>query len=82
MGWEKSWVGSFDRPAEMTVENLPVSWRAGSSLGGCASEGDNRYGKTLLPDRRMHHGRLLKFEGRRWHLKEAAARVAKRTSSN
>jgi DNA replication protein DnaC len=33
-----------------------------------------------LLDRLMHHGHLLKFEGKSWRLKEAAARVAKRTS--
>ena len=32
-----------------------------------------------LLDRLMHHGHLLKFEGRSWRLKEAAARVAKQT---
>jgi DNA replication protein DnaC len=37
---------------------------------------------TPLLDRLMHHGHLLKFEGKSWRLKEAAARVAKRTSSN
>jgi len=34
---------------------------------------------TPLLDRLMHHGHLLKFEGKSWRLKEAAARVAKRT---
>jgi DNA replication protein DnaC len=34
-----------------------------------------------LLDRLMHHGHLLKFEGKSWRLKEAAARVAKRGSS-
>lgn len=29
-------------------------------------------------DRLMHHGHMLKFEGKSWRLKEAAARVAKR----
>jgi DNA replication protein DnaC len=33
---------------------------------------------TPLLDRLMHHGHLLKFEGKSWRLKEAAARVAKR----
>jgi hypothetical protein len=37
---------------------------------------------TPLLDRLVHHGHLLKFEGESWRLKEAAARVAKRTSSN
>lgn len=32
-----------------------------------------------LLDRIMHHGHLLKFEGKSWRLKEAAARLAKRT---
>lgn len=34
-----------------------------------------------LLDRLMHHGHLLKFEGKSWRLKEAAARVAKRGPS-
>lgn len=32
-------------------------------------------------DRLMHHGHLLKFEGRSYRLKEAAARIAKKTDS-
>ena len=36
---------------------------------------------TPLLDRLMHHGHLLKFEGKSWRLKEAAARAAKRGSS-
>jgi DNA replication protein DnaC len=36
---------------------------------------------TPLLDRLLHHGHLLKFEGKSWRLKEAAARVAKRPSS-
>jgi DNA replication protein DnaC len=36
---------------------------------------------TPLLDRLMHHGHLLKFEGKSWRLKEAAARVAKRAHS-
>ena len=34
-----------------------------------------------LLDRIMHHGHLLKFEGKSWRLKEAAARLAKRTAN-
>jgi DNA replication protein DnaC len=34
-----------------------------------------------LLDRLMHHGHLLKFEGRSWRLKEAAARVAKQVAN-
>ena len=33
-----------------------------------------------LIDRLMHHGHLLKFDGKSWRLKEAAARIAKRGS--
>ncbi|MGH2375548.1 MAG: IS21-like element helper ATPase IstB [bacterium] len=36
---------------------------------------------TPLLDRLMHHGHLLQFEGKSWRLKEAAARVAKRSYS-
>ena len=36
---------------------------------------------TPLLDRLMHHGHLLKFEGKSWRLKEAAARIAKRAST-
>lgn len=36
---------------------------------------------TPLLDRIMHHAHLLKFEGKSWRLKEAAARVAKRSNS-
>lgn len=32
---------------------------------------------TPLLDRLMHHGHLLRFEGKSWRLKEAASRVAK-----
>jgi DNA replication protein DnaC len=37
---------------------------------------------TPLLDRLMHHGHLLKFDGKSWRLKEAAARAAKQKSSN
>ena len=35
-----------------------------------------------LIDRLMHHGNLLKFEGKSWRLKEAAARIAKQASAD
>jgi DNA replication protein DnaC len=35
-----------------------------------------------LLDRLMHHGHLLKFAGKSWRLKEAAARVAKHSTAN
>ena len=34
---------------------------------------------TLL-DRLMHHGHLLKFEGKSWRLRESAARLAKQSA--
>ena len=37
---------------------------------------------TPLLDRLMHHGHLLKFEGKSWRLKEAAERVAKNPTTN
>jgi DNA replication protein DnaC len=33
-----------------------------------------------LLDRLVHHGHLLKFGGKSWRLKEAAARIAKRAT--
>jgi len=36
---------------------------------------------TPLLDRLMHHAHFLKFDGKSWRLREAAARVAKRTSN-
>ncbi len=36
---------------------------------------------TPLLDRLMHHGHLLKFEGKSWRLREAAARLAKQGST-
>jgi DNA replication protein DnaC len=35
-----------------------------------------------LLDRLLHHGHLLKFEGKSWRLKEATKRLAKRTAKN
>lgn len=35
-----------------------------------------------LLDRLMHHGHLLKFDGKSWRLKEAAARVAKHATAD
>jgi DNA replication protein DnaC len=37
---------------------------------------------TPLLDRLMHHGHLLKFEGKSWRLKEAANRIAMKTSTD
>ena len=35
-----------------------------------------------LIDRLMHHGHLLKFDGKSWRLKEAAARIAKASADH
>ena len=35
-----------------------------------------------LLDRLMHHGHLLKFEGKSWRLKEAAERLAAQTTDS
>lgn len=35
---------------------------------------------TPLLDRLMHHGHLLKFEGKSWRLRESAARLAKQSA--
>lgn len=35
-----------------------------------------------LIDRLMHHGHLLKFDGKSWRLKEAAARLARNTATH
>jgi hypothetical protein len=37
---------------------------------------------TPLLDRLMHHGHLLKFEGKSWRLKEAAARVVRKSAQS
>lgn len=37
---------------------------------------------TPLLDRLMHHGHLLKFDGKSWRLKEAAARAARQKSAH
>lgn len=37
---------------------------------------------TPLLDRLMHHGHLLKFDGKSWRLKEAATRIAKHASAD
>jgi hypothetical protein len=36
----------------------------------------------LLLDRLMHHGHLLKLDGKSWRLKEATARLAKHATAD
>jgi DNA replication protein DnaC len=59
-----------------------------SSVVITSNRGVDDWGKLLgdvvvvapLLDRIMHHGRLLKFEGKSYRLKEAAEKVAKRAA--
>jgi len=63
-------MGRYEKLSTIITSNRPVEdW---SKLLG-----DVVVVAPLL-DRLMHHGHLLKFEGKSWRLKEAAARVAKR----
>lgn len=60
----------YERASTLLTSNRPVDdW--GKLLGDVVVV-------TPLLDRLMHHGHLLKFEGKSWRLKEAAARVASR----
>ena len=76
---------------------LALTWLAGGLyVGGMLVAGEPGVWRTVLGprtftmfvligpllDRLMHHGHLLKFEGKSWRLKEAAARVAKSASAN
>lgn len=59
-----------------------------SSIVITSNRGVDDWGKLLgdvvivapLLDRLMHHGHLLKFEGKSWRLKESAERLAKRAT--
>ena len=66
-------MSRYERRSMIITSNRPVDdW--GKLLGDVVVV-------TPLLDRLMHHAHLLKFEGKSWRLKEAAARVAKRTRS-
>ena len=65
----RSKLYDFLRGHSAVVERLAIEDRA-RLLGDVVAV-------TPLLDRLMHHGHLLKFEGRSWCLKEAAARAAK-----
>lgn len=66
-------MSRYERRSMIITSNRPVDdW--GKLLGDVVVV-------TPLLDRLMHHAHLLKFEGKSWRLKEAAARVAKRTKS-
>jgi len=66
-------MSRYEKGATMLTSNRPVEDWA-TLLGDVVVV-------TPLLDRLMHHGHLLKFEGKSWRLKEAAARVAKRGST-
>lgn len=67
-------MSRYEKGATMLTSNRPIEDWA-TLLGDVVVV-------TPLLDRLMHHGHLLKFEGKSWRLKEAAARVAKRGSTN
>jgi DNA replication protein DnaC len=63
-------MSRYERASTIVTSNRPVDdW--------AKLLGDPVVVAPLL-DRLMHHGHLLKFEGKSWRLKEAAAHVAKR----
>lgn len=67
-------MSRYERRSTLLTSNRPLEdW--GKLLGDVVVA-------TPLLDRLMHHGHLLKFEGKSWRLKEAADRVARRTAKN
>lgn len=58
---------------------LVTSNRVVDDWGKCL--GDNAVASAIL-DRLLHHGNLLKFEGKSYRLKEAALRLAKNTGTD
>jgi DNA replication protein DnaC len=67
-------MSRYERRSTLLTSNRPFEdW--GKLLGDVVVA-------TPLLDRLMHHGHLLQFEGKSWRLKEAAARVARRTAKN
>lgn len=66
-------MSRYERASTIITSNRPLEdW--GRLLGDVVVV-------TPLLDRLMHHGYLLRFEGKSWRMKEAAARVAKRGST-
>ena len=67
-------MSRYERRSTLLTSNRPFEdW--GKLLG------DVVVAAPLL-DRLMHHGHLLQFEGKSWRLKEAAARVVRRSAKN
>jgi DNA replication protein DnaC len=67
-------MSRYERRSTLLTSNRPFEdW--GKLLGDVVVA-------TPLLDRLMHHGHLLQFEGKSWRLKEAAARVVRRSAKN
>lgn len=65
-------MGRHERSSTIITSNRPPEdW--GKLLGDVVVV-------TPLLDRLMHHGHLLRFEGKSWRLREAAARVARKSA--
>ena len=66
-------MSRYERASTLVTSNRPIEdW--GALLGDVVVV-------APLLDRLMHHGHLLKFDGRSWRLKEAADRVAKQPTT-
>ena len=66
-------MSRYEKSSTLITSNRPIEdW--GALLGDVVVV-------APLLDRLMHHGHLLKFDGRSWRLKEAADRVAKHAAS-
>ncbi|MEN8665181.1 MAG: IS21-like element helper ATPase IstB [Polycyclovorans sp.] len=66
-------MSRYEKAATAVTSNRPIDdW--GTLLGDVVVV-------APLLDRLMHHGHLLRFEGKSWRLKEAAERVAKKTTT-
>ncbi len=66
-------MSRYEKASTLVTSNRPIEdW--GALLGDVVVV-------APLLDRLMHHGHLLKFDGRSWRLKEAADRVAKQPTT-
>jgi DNA replication protein DnaC len=66
-------MSRYEKSSTLVTSNRPIEdW--GALLGDVVVV-------APLLDRLMHHGHLLKFDGRSWRLKEAADRVAKHATT-
>lgn len=66
-------MSRHEKASTLITSNRPIDdW--GKLLGDAVAV-------TPMLDRMMHHGHLLKFEGKSWRLKEASQRLAKKKDS-